>query len=145
PRATNVPRCSFLRSGSIIYPLLFWTGLSHHLNCFERFLFQDEVKFVLPSRVACGASLNCWSIHWSSAAVSKTSRSSLPWIKNPITKLVWARCGWCSAHSRAPTTWGCSGLPGEQGRTGGRPRILLVTGASRCHSNARLGLSGLGV
>src|SRR2546430_5212884 len=34
------------------------------LRASKRFLFQDEVKFVLPSRVACGASLNCWSIHW---------------------------------------------------------------------------------
>src|SRR5436190_13555282 len=48
-----------------------------------------------------------------SAAVSKTSRSSLPWIKNPITKLVWARCDWCSAHSRAPTTWGCAGMDSQ--------------------------------
>jgi len=49
-RATNVPRCSFLRSGPIIYPLLFWTGLSHHLNRFEKIPFpgRSQVRSAQP-------------------------------------------------------------------------------------------------
>jgi hypothetical protein len=66
-------------------------------------------KSKAPSPLRSAGALQNLNARALNTYVSKTSRSGLTGIKTPSPSDA-ARCDWCSAHSRAPTTQGCTFL-----------------------------------
>src|SRR5438034_3805226 len=72
---------------------------------------KDQPQQVRMPRVA-ELSENAWPRRAAAAGAPHTAAVRSRAFGGGIKKLVWTRCDWCSAHSRAPTTWGCSAVNG---------------------------------